>query len=151
MEWKENLTKEEYEKAIQSAQDKVRTEYVKKVKELEEKLPQEKSEREKELEQKEKELLQKENEYKVKDLLSENKLPTGLSKYLKIDDDLEGAGEEITSILNEYILNNAHQPKNRNPGNGGDAITKEQFRKMNYAERVKLEQTNAELYNKLAN
>lgn len=151
MEWKEGLTQEEYEKAIQSAQDKIRTEYVQKVKELEGKLPIEKTDKEKELEQKEKELLQKENEYKVKDLLEQNKLPTGLSKFLNLGDDLEGAGEEITSILNEYILNNAHQPKNRNSGNGGDAITKEQFRKMNYAERAKLEQTNAELYNKLAN
>lgn len=151
MEWKEGLTQEEYEKAIQSATDKVRTEYVLKVKELEGKLPEEKTERELELEQKEKQLLQREKEFGVKDLLEQNKLPSQLSKYLDVgSDDLEVAGTEIANILNEYLLNNSHKPTNRNSA-GGDAVTKEQFAKMNYGERAKLEQSSPELYNKLAN
>ncbi|WP_313232347.1 hypothetical protein [Tissierella praeacuta] len=145
MEWKENLTQEEYEKAIQSAEDKVRTEYTKKIKALEEKLPVEKSERELELEQKEKELLAKENEYKVKDALAEKELPSQLAKYLKIED-FDTDVDEIVGVLNTYLLNNSHKPINKK---NNDGITKEQFKKMSYAERIKLENSNPELYKKL--
>ena len=148
MEWKENLTKEEFDKAIQSAQDTVRTDYVKKLKDLESKLPTQKTEKELALEQKEKELLAKEREYKIKDMLEINQLPTGLSKYISAED-VDVAGKEIATILNDYLLNNSHKPKKHN--NGGDSITKEQFKNMNYSERMKLEQTNPELYKKLAN
>lgn len=148
MEWKENLTKEEFDKAIQSAEDTVRTDYVKKLKALEDKLPPQKTEKELELETKEKELLAKEREYKIKDMLETNQLPTGLSKYISAED-VDVAGKEIATILNDYLLNNSHKPKKHN--NGGDAITKEQFKNMNYSERIKLEQTNPELYKKLAN
>ena len=148
MEWKENLTKEEFDKAIQSAQDTIRTDYVKKLKALESKLPPQKTDKELELETKEKELLAKEREYKIKDMLEINQLPTGLSKYISADD-IDVAGTEITTILNEYLLNNSHKPTKHN--NGGDTVTKEQFKSMNYSERLKLEQTNPELYKKLAN
>ena len=148
MEWKENLTKEEFDKAIQSAEDKIRTEYSKKVKELEDKLPVPKTEKEIELETKEKELLAKEREYKVKDMLEANQLPSQLSKYISAED-IDVTGGEIATILNDYLLNNSHKPKKHN--NGGDSITKEQFKNMNYSERMKLEQTNPELYKKLAN
>ena len=148
MEWKENMTKEEFEKAIQSAEDTVRTHYTKKVKDLESKLPTQKTEKELALEQKEQELLAKEREYKIKDMLETNQLPTGLSKYISAED-VDTAGTEISTILNEYLLNNSHKPTKHN--NGGDSITKEQFKNMNYSERIKLEQTNPELYKKLAN
>ena len=148
MEFKENMTKEEFDKAIQSAEDKIRTDYSKKVKDLESKLPPQKTEKELELETKEKELLAKEREYKIKDMLEINQLPTGLSKYISAED-VDVAGKEIATILNDYLLNNSHKPKKHN--NGGDSITKEQFKNMNYSERMKLEQTNPELYKKLAN
>ena len=148
MEFKENMTKEEFEKAIQSAEDKIRTDYSKKVKDLESKIPTPKTEKEIELETKEKELLAKEREYKIKDMLEQNHLPTGLSKYISAED-VDVAGKEIATILNDYLLNNSHKPKKHN--NGGDSITKEQFKNMNYSERMKLEQTNPELYKKLSN
>ncbi|MBC8588422.1 hypothetical protein [Paratissierella segnis] len=148
MEWKENMTKEEFEKAIQSAEDTIRTDYVKKLKALESKLPTQKTEKELALEQKEKELLAKEREYKIKDMLEINQLPTGLSKYISAED-IDVAGQEISTILNEYLLNNSHKPTKHN--NGGDTVTKDQFKSMNYSERLKLEQTNPELYKKLSN
>jgi hypothetical protein len=148
MEWKENMTKEEFEKAIQSAEDKIRTDYTKKVKDLEDKLPPQKTDKELELETKEQELLAKEREYKIKDMLEINQLPTGLSKYISAED-IDVAGQEISTILNEYLLNNSHKPTKHN--NNGDSVTKDQFKNMNYSERMKLEQTNPELYKKLAN
>ena len=148
MEFKENMTKEEFDKAIQSAEDKIRTDYSKKVKDLESKMPTPKTEKEIELETKEKELLAKEREYKIKDMLEINQLPTGLSKYISAED-IDVAGQEISTILNEYLLNNSHKPTKHN--NNGDSVTKDQFKNMNYSERMKLEQTNPELYKKLAN
>ena len=148
MEFKENMTKEEFEKAIQSAEDKIRTDYSKKVKDLESKIPTPKTEKEIELETKEKELLAKEREYKIKDMLEQNHLPTGLSKYISAED-IDVAGTEIATILNDYLLNNSHKPTKHN--NNGDSVTKDQFKAMNYSERAKLEQTNPELYKKLAN
>lgn len=145
MEWKENLTQEEFNKAIQSAEDRVRTEYTKKIKALEEKLPVEKSEKELELEQKEKELLAKENEYKLRDALAEKELPSQLAKFLKVED-LETDIDEVVSVLNQYLLNNSHKPINKK---NNDGVTKEQFKKMSYAERMKLENSNPELYKKL--
>ncbi|HSH50517.1 MAG TPA: hypothetical protein VK982_02230 [Bacteroidales bacterium] len=165
MEWKENMSKEEFEQAIaqakeglftqeqlntkvQSETDKVRTEYSKKIKDLESKLPKEKTKKELELEERLADLDAKEKEYKIKDMLNKEKLPTELSKYINIaDDDIDNAGQEITNILNNYMLDNNHKPKKHNKS--GDAITKEQFSKMNYAERIKLEQSNPELYKKL--
>lgn len=146
MEFKENMTKEEYEKALQGAEDRVRTEYTKKIKQLEEKLPIEKSDKEIELEEKERNLLVKENEYKVKDLLEQKELPTQLAKYLKLDD-ADTDIDEVTNVLNTYLLNNSHKPQKHNKNNEG--ITKEQFRGMSYADRAKLEQSNPELYKKL--
>lgn len=148
MEFKENMTKEEFEKAIQSAEDKIRTDYSKKVKDLESKIPTPKTEKEIELETKEKELLAKEREYKIKDMLEQNHLPTGLSKYISAED-IDVAGTEIATILNDYLLNNSHKPTKHN--NNGDSVTKDQFKNMNYSERMKLEQTNPELYKKLSN
>lgn len=145
MEYKENMTQEEYEKAIQGAEDRVRTEYSKKVKELEEKLPVEKSEKELELEQKEKILLAKENEYKIKDTLAEKKLPSQLAKYLKVED-LESDIDEVVNVLNQHLLDTSHKPISKK---NNDGMTKEQFQKMSYAERLKLAETNQELYKKL--
>ena len=152
---KEKLTTEEcteldefITKSQQSAEDKIRTHYSKKIKDLESKLPAQKTDKELELETKEKELLAKEREYKVKDMLEQNKLPTGLSKFISAED-VDVAGTEIATILNEYLLNNSHKPTKHN--NNGDSVTKDQFKAMNYSERAKLEQTNPELYKKLAN
>jgi len=152
---KEKLTTEEcteldefITKSQQSAEDKIRTHYSKKIKDLESKLPAQKTDKELELETKEKELLAKEREYKVKDMLEQNKLPTGLSKFISAED-VDTAGTEISTILNEYLLNNSHKPTKHN--NSGDTVTKDQFKNMNYSDRAKLEQTNPELYRKLAN
>jgi len=81
-------------------------------------------------------------------MLEINQLPTGLSKYISAED-IDVAGQEISTILNEYLLNNSHKPTKHN--NNGDSVTKDQFKNMNYSERMKLEQTNPELYKKLAN
>ncbi|WP_051531016.1 hypothetical protein [Clostridiisalibacter paucivorans] len=155
MEWKENMSKEEFEKAIQGAEDKVRTQlYNDKIKPLESEIselkPKQKSEKEIALEKKEKELLAKERQYKIADTLKEKNLPTGLSKYLNVGDEgLEDAIEELEEIFNSHELDNSYKPKN-NKKKTETTVTKEQFKNMSYMERQQLYETNAELYKQLS-
>jgi hypothetical protein len=120
MEWKENMSKEEFEQAIaqareglfgeeelnkrvQSETDKVRTQYVKQIKDLEGKLPVEKSEQELALEVKERELKQLEKSLTVKSVLQKNNLPENLAKYLDFEDANEFESE-LSEIINKQML-----------------------------------------------
>jgi hypothetical protein len=144
---KDNYTKEEVTKLLQSETDKVRTEYVKKVKELESKLPPEKSEKELELEKKEQELLAKEREFKIRETLEKNQLPAELAKFLSTGEDIESVVNELSEVLNKHMLNNSYKPTNKK---NNDGISKEQFAKMGYIERMNLFENNPELYSKLS-
>ena len=157
-----NLTEEQLtvvNKAIQSEGDKIRTKYSTDMKELKEELakykPTEKSEaekaieeRQKALELKEKEITDKEKSYAVKEKLIAKGLPTELAKYISVGDDVESTIEELGGTLNNFFLSNGYKPSNHTKSEG---LTKEQFKKMSYAERTKLFDTNPELYKKLAN
>jgi hypothetical protein len=159
--YKENMTIEDFEsiieKVAQSNQDKVRTEYTTKIKELESKIPQEKSEHEIRLEQLEKELADKEkalsNVEKKANLsakFSEKGLPTQLLNIVNLDgvEDVETFVNNIAETLNSHTLNNAYKPQNHKAKNEG--VTKEQFKKMGYFEKLKLQETNENLFKKLS-
>lgn len=153
MDYKENMTEEEFNKAIQGAEDKVRTKlYANKIKPLETELeglkPQQKSEKELELEKKEKELLAKENQFSVRDSLEKNNLPSELSKYINATDNVEEVATELSEIFNNYMLNTSYKPQKK--ANGGDSISKEEFKKMNYTQRSELYDSNKELYERLS-
>lgn len=146
-------------KAIQSEGDKIRTKYSADVKELKTELskykPAEKSDAEKEIEErqkalelKEKEIADKERSYAVKDKLSAKGLPSELAKYISVGDDVDNTIEELGGTLNNFFLGNGYKPSNHAKNQG---LTKEQFRKMSYAERTKLLETSPELYKALAN
>ncbi len=138
-------------KAIQSETDRVRTDYSTKLKTANDELaklkPVEKSDAEKALEKREQEIAKKERDYLVKEKLASAKLPSELAKYLNIGDDVDTLVTELGGTLNNYFLENGHKPTNHSKNEG---ITKEQFKKMPYAERNQLFETNPELYKKLA-
>ncbi|WP_096634854.1 capsid assembly scaffolding protein Gp46 family protein [Clostridium cochlearium] len=155
------FTEEELQKKVQSAEDRIRTEYSKKIKALEEELkglkPKEKSKSEielekriKKLENKEKELQAKELEMKVSKTLENNGLPMQLSKYLNLTgvEDVESYLGEIKEVLNKHLINNSYKPQDH-AGNK-NSITKEQFKKMSLLEKQELYKNNEALYNKLA-
>lgn len=147
-EMKEGLfTEEELQKRIQSETDKVRTEYSKKVKELQDKIPAEKSEQELALEAKEEELKKLEKSLTIKSVLQKHHLPEVFSKYLDFED-AELFEKEIAEILNGQMLQNSYKPKDHKPHIG---ISKEQFRSMNYAERMELSQNDPVLFETLMN
>lgn len=152
------FSEEDFNKQLQSETDKVRTKYSKQVKELEEQIsklkPVEKSEAELELEKrlaelegKQKEVEKKERYLQVQSALTENNLPTKLADYLA-GDDVETVVKEVSDILNQHLLNSSYKPSNHK---NTDGITKDQFKSMSYAERMKLFESNQELFNKLSN
>ena len=137
------------------------TENKEKVKDLKSDVPQKDSETElfkkelqdklQALEQKEKEIARKEMELKLTETLNKNGLPQQLSKYLNIEgvEDVESYIKEVKEVLNIQLSNaNTYKP-NAHKGQT-EGITKEQFNKMSYVDRLNLFKTNEELYKQLS-
>lgn len=88
----EGLTDDEQlQKMIQSAEDKVRTNYSKQVKDLQDKLA--------EYKEKQKEYEQKEKYYKTVDILEQNNIPSSLAKFINVDVDNEEEVEELKKVF----------------------------------------------------
>lgn len=146
------------QKIIQSKEDKLRTEYTKQIKELKAKVPVEKSETElelearlKALEDKENALKEQEQQTKLNKSLEEKGLNPQLSKYLNMGgvEDLETYLDEIFEIVvGKVEEDNIYKPSNHNSTNGG--VTKEEFDKMGYKERLDLYNSDRDLYNSLS-
>lgn len=151
------LTEEQLQgvnKVIQSETDKVRTEYSKKIKELESKLPVEPSEEEKALqerikalEEREKAIAQKEFETELQGKLKDKGLNEQLVKYLNVQgvEDLETYLEEVAKVVGSQV--EGYKPRGHESNVG---VTKEQFQKMSYVERINLFETNRQLYDTLS-
>ena len=145
---------ENLKKVIQGAEDTVRTEYSKKLKELEKKLPKEKSleeksleERLKALEDRDKELSKREQKLNAEGILKDKGLDTKLSKYLSLDgvEDLETYINEIAEVIgNQSKAKGNYIPKGHK--GQGTTITKDQFKKMSLIEKQKLYETDKDTY-----
>ena len=144
-------------KYAQGCEDRVRTDYSKKLKDANEELakykPTEKSETEKTLESrlkaledKEKELANKEKSLTVASKLKEKGLPEELASYLNLGDDIDKSIESVGATLGTYFLNNGNKPNNHTKQ---QSVTKEQFKNMGYGERAKLASENPTLYQAL--
>ena len=78
-------------------------------------------------------------------------LDTSLAKYINSDEDItffkELIGNSVQAGIKEKLGNSNYKPA----ASSGDvnSITKEQFNKMNYTEKLKLYNTNKELYDEL--
>ena len=137
-----NLTDEQMalvSKYVQSETDKVRTDYSAKLKTANDEIarlkPVEKSDAEKALEERISALESKEKE-----------LPEGLAKYLSVGEDMDKTIEEVGALFGNYFLNGSNKPSNHQTSKG---ITREDFKKMGYAERAKLYAENPSLYQAL--
>lgn len=153
-----NLTDEQREsvqKLIQSAEDKVRTDYSKKLKDANDEIakykPVEKSEAEKALEariaaleSKEAELSKKEKDIALQAKLKERGLDPNLASYLNINEDNE---EEVLTGISNYFLGNSTVPTGHTESKG---ITKKEFSQMDYTQRMRLYQDNPALYKTLS-
>ena len=137
-----NLTDEQMalvSKYVQSETDKVRTDYSAKLKTVNDEIarlkPVEKSDAEKALEERISALESKEKE-----------LPEGLAQFLNVGEDMDKTIEEVGALFGNYFLNGSNKPSNHQTSKG---ITREDFKKMGYAERAKLYAENPSLYQAL--
>ncbi len=149
------LTADELAKRIQSETDKVRTKYSKEIKELKAKIeeltPEQKSQTEIDLENRLKALEEKERKIAINESLTAQGLSTEFSSYLKDDTNIDTFSKFFKGIIDNEV---SKRVKNDNykPGDhkSGDSITKEEFAKMGYGERVKLFNENPDLYKYLS-
>ena len=104
----------------------------------------------KELEKKEQELKQKELEFTLKNELSKAKLPNELTKYLNINSetDISSFIKDFSKVINKIMVDNSYQPSGQKKDT--NMITKEQFSKMGYVERLNLYNTNPSLFEALS-
>ena len=75
-------------------------------------------------------------------------LPETLAQYLNLGEDVDGAIDKVGAEIGNYFLNGSNKPSNHQTNR---RLTKEDFRKMSYAERAKLFSENNELYKALSN
>lgn len=143
---------ENLKKVIQGAEDSVRTEYSKKLKELEKKLPKQKSkeelsveERLKAIEERERQADIREQKLNAEGILKDKGLDTKLSKYLSLDgvEDLETYIDEIADVIGNQTKG-SYNPKGHK--STGTTITKDQFKKMSLMEKQKLYETDKDTY-----
>ena len=78
-------------------------------------------------------------------------LDTSLAKYINSDEDITFFKELISNSVQAGIKEKLGNSNYKPPVSTGDvnSITKEQFNKMNYTEKLKLYNTNKELYDEL--
>lgn len=152
-----NLTDEQLanvQRYVQSHEDRIRTDYSKRLKDANDELakykPVEKSDAEKALEDrisaleaKEKELANKEKAMTIANKLKEKELPEGLAQYLSVGDDVDKTIDEVGALFGNYFLSGSNKPSNHTTNKG---ITKADFKKMGYMERTKLFQENPQLF-----
>ena len=140
------MSKADYEKSIQSAEDKLRTKYSKQIKEMEEKItklnPKEKSENELALEKRLAEVEAKEKRLNLIDTLVSKNLDKGMADYLKDDADVESFEKLISSMVNKRLVATGYKPTNHQ---NNESISKDAWKKMSYSEKQEIYNTNPEL------
>ena len=156
-----NLTDEQLanvQKYVQSHEDRIRTDYSKRLKDANDELakykPVEKSDAEKALEARIAELEARENEIKAQERqaelqnkLKEKGLDVQLLKFLNVGEDADTFLDEFANVFNAQLLDGSYKPSGHKGASSN--ITKEQFKNMGYLERVALQENNPSLYAQL--
>lgn len=137
------------EKFQQSTEDRIRTTYSEKIKGLETELakvkPQELTDDQKKIKELEKEL----NQTKFNNKLKSLGVSDELASYLRSDIDVDKFSKFYDTLKTTSNNGQENFVPSQNQNNGA-GITKEQFHKMSYDEKVKLYTENAELYSQLS-
>lgn len=152
------MSKADYDKAIQSAEDKVRGKMSKTIKELEAKIkeltPDEKSQEQIELENRfaqleesEKAIAEKQRRLEFQEKLSEKGLDKSLVSYLNDNVDIEAFSDLIQNIVTNRAKSNGYVPADHS---SDDKISQEDFAKMTYSQKVELQKNHPETYRRLS-
>lgn len=151
-----SMSKTEFEKALQSAEDKVRTKYSKQVKELETKIkelsPPEKSEAEieldnrlKSIEDKQREVEAKERHLNMQETLQSKNIDKAIADFLRDDVDVDAFESIVTNVVTDRMKATGYVPSGH-PTN--ESISKEKWDKSSYSEKQRIYESNPELAKK---
>ena len=143
------MSKADYNKAIQAAEDRVRTKYSKSIKALEDKVaeltPVEKTDAEislekrlADIEQKEKENEAKEKALNLKTSLQSHNIDVALADYLSPDADIDAFSTDIEKLVTARLVSSGYKPSGHQTN---QPISKEDYDKMSYEEKVNLFKT----------
>ncbi len=151
------MSKVDYDKAIQSAEDKVRGKYSKQIKDLEERIkelsPVEKTQAEIDVENRlaaleasEKAVAERERKIAVQEKLSANGLDKTLADYIKDDADVDKLSTLVEDIVKSRMKANGYVPSDHS---SDDKVTPEEFKKWSYSKKEKFAQEHPESYKRL--
>ena len=151
------MSKTDYDKAIQSAEDKVRGKLSKKIKELEEEVkrlsPVQKTEAELELEariakleESERLLAEQKARLDFQERMTEKNVSKELIPFIKEDADIEALATALDSLMKANKASSGYVPGEHD---SGENISPEEFRTMSYSEKEKLMRENPETYKRL--
>lgn len=153
------MSKTDYDKAIQSAEDRVRGKLSKRIKELEEEVkrlsPVQKTDAELELEARiakleESERLVAEQKARLdfQERLTEKGVSKELFQYIKEDSDIDALASVLDSLVKASKASSGYVPGEHD---SGESVSLEEFEKMNYSQKSELMQKYPETYKRLRN
>lgn len=152
------MSKADYDKAIQSAEDRVRGKYSKEINDLKVKVlklsPVEKSQAEIELENRiaaleesERNIAEQKRKLDFQENLSNKGLDKSLVDFLKDDTDVDALVSVIDEIVKSRMKSNGYVPTEHS---SDDKVTPEEYKKMSYSEKVALSEKSPELFKRLS-
>lgn len=152
------MSKADYNKAIQSAEDRVRGKYSKEINDLKAKVqelsPVEKSQAEIELENRiaaleesERNIAEQKRKLDFQENLSNKGLDKSLVDFLKDDTDVDALVSVIDEIVKSRMKSNGYVPTEHS---SDDKVTPEEYKKMSYSEKVALSEKSPELFKRLS-
>ena len=151
------MSKADYDKAIQSAEDKIRGHYSKEIKDLKDKIkeltPVEKSQAEIDLENRiaaleesERIVATQKKRLEFQEILTNKGLDKGLVDFLIDDADVDALVSVVEGIVKSRMKSTGYVPTSHD---SDDLVSQEEFNKMSYDKRVELYKKNPTLYERL--
>lgn len=144
------ISKSDYAKAIQSAEDKLRTKYSADIKALKDKIaeltPKQKSDAEIDFENRLKALEAKEKKIALLEKLNTKNIDSSIADFLKDDVDVDSFNTVIENLVNARIEKAGYKPTGHM---NNESISKEKWAKMNISQRTEFYNSNPELAKKL--
>ena len=148
------MSKSDYDKAIQSAEDKVRGKLSKQIRDLEAKVkelsPVEKSQAEIDLENRiaaleasEKAVADRERKIATQEKLSASGLDKTLVDYIKDDADIDALSNIVDEIVKSRMKSSGYVPTDHD---SEGKVTQEEFSKMSYSQKVEYSQKHPESF-----
>ena len=152
------MSKADFDKAIQSAEDKLRGKYSKEIKELKDKIqeltPVQKSHAEIDLENRiaaleesERNIAAQKRRLDVQENLSNKGVDKALVDYLKDDADVDALVNIIDGIVKSRMKSNGYVPTEHS---SDEKVTPEEFNKMTYSQKLELSERSPELFKRLS-